>query len=83
MFYLVLSAVFTIFVMVLIGRRMEMKPNRIQTAVEAGYDLTNSQMTRENLDARMSGRWFAFIATLFFFILFNNLLGYVPMPTNT
>jgi F-type H+-transporting ATPase subunit a len=82
-FFLLLSSIFTIVVMLWIGRRMEMKPNRVQAAVEAGYDLTNNQMTRENLDARMSGRWFAFIATLFFFILFNNLLGYLPLPTNT
>ena len=82
-FYLILSALFTIVVMLWIGRRMQMRPNRVQTMVEAGYDLTNNQMTRENLDARMSGRWFAFIATLFFFILFNNLIGYLPLPTNT
>src|SRR5205823_5693610 len=28
-------------------------------------------------------RWFPFVATLFFFIWFSNMLGYLPPPTNT
>jgi F-type H+-transporting ATPase subunit a len=31
----------------------------------------------------MAMRWFPFIAALFLFIWFSNLLGYIPLPTNT
>jgi F-type H+-transporting ATPase subunit a len=31
----------------------------------------------------LATKWFPFIASLFFFILFSNLIGYIPLPTNT
>ena len=31
----------------------------------------------------MAAQWFPFIGTLFLFILFSNLIGYIPLPTNT
>ena len=30
-----------------------------------------------------AAKWFPFVATLFFFIWFSNMLGYIPLPTNT
>ena len=81
--YLVLAAAATCATMVYIARRMQDRPNRVQTAVEAAYDLTSNTITRGNMDARMATRWFAFIATLFLFIWFNNMIGYIPLPTNT
>jgi F-type H+-transporting ATPase subunit a len=59
------------------------KPNRVQTAVEALYDLTYNQIARGNMSREMSLRWFPFVATLFFFIWISNLIGYLPLPTNT
>jgi F-type H+-transporting ATPase subunit a len=81
--YLILAAACTCGIMVYIGGRMQARPNRVQTAVEAAYDLTSNTITRGNMDARMASRWFAFIATLFFFIWFNNIIGYIPLPTGT
>src|SRR6476469_4834720 len=86
--YLVLASALTIWVMVYIARRMQMKPNRVQTAVEVAYDLTKNNITGDNLggaciDGSVAIRWFPFIATLFFFIAFSNLIGYLPLPTNT
>jgi F-type H+-transporting ATPase subunit a len=81
--YLVLASALTIWVMVYIARRMQMKPNRVQTAVEVAFDMTKNNITFGNLDASYAVRWFPFIATLFFFIAFSNLLGYLPLPTNT
>ena len=81
--YLLLASGLTIFVMTYIARRMQMKPNRVQTAVEVAYEMTKNNITGGNLDARYAIRWFPFIATLFFFIAFSNLLGYLPLPTNT
>ena len=81
--YLVLASAATIFVMVQIAKRMQMKPNRVQTAVEVAYDLTKNNITGGNLDPSYAVRWFPFIATLFFFIAFSNLIGYLPLPTNS
>jgi F-type H+-transporting ATPase subunit a len=81
--YVILAACFTCFVMVFIARRMQARPNRVQTAVEAAYDLTNNTITRDNMNARMAGKWFAFCATLFFFLWFSNVIGFIPLPVST
>jgi len=81
--YLFLAAALTIGVMVWIARRMAQKPNATQTAVELAYDLVDKQITRDNLDEKMSSRWFPFLATLFFFIWFSNMIGLMPLPFNT
>jgi F-type H+-transporting ATPase subunit a len=82
--YLFLAAAATCFTMVYIARRMQQKPNKTQTAVEVAFDLTRNNITRGNLhDPKMATKWFTFIATLFFFIWFSNMLGYLPLPTNT
>jgi F-type H+-transporting ATPase subunit a len=80
--YLVLASALTIWVMTYIARRMQAKPNRVQTAVEVAYDLTKNNITGANLHGSVAIRWFPFIATLFFFIAFSNLIGYLPLPTN-
>jgi F-type H+-transporting ATPase subunit a len=82
-FYLVLASALTIFVMVWISRRMQQKPNRVQTIIELAYDLTRNNITGSNLDHRAATRWFPFLATLFFFLWFSNVIGYLPLPTNT
>jgi F-type H+-transporting ATPase subunit a len=82
-FYLALASALTIFVMVWISRRMQQKPNRVQLMVELAYDLTRNNITGTNLDQRVATKWFPFLATLFFFIWFSNVIGYLPLPTNT
>src|SRR6476619_3070830 len=48
--YLVLASALTIWVMVYIARRMQMKPNKVQTTIELAYDLTRKNITGTNLD---------------------------------
>ncbi|MDX6653046.1 MAG: F-type H+-transporting ATPase subunit a [Solirubrobacterales bacterium] len=81
--YLVLASVLTIVTMVWISRRMQREPNRVQTVVELAYDLTRNNIAGANLDQKMATRWFPFIAGLFFFIWFSNMIGFLPLPTNT
>jgi F-type H+-transporting ATPase subunit a len=81
--YLVIAAVLTCVSMIYIARRMQQRPNRVQTAVEILYRLMRENITAGNMDERMAARWFPFIGTLFLFILFSNLIGYIPLPTNT
>jgi F-type H+-transporting ATPase subunit a len=82
-FYLLLACGLTIWTMVWISRRMEQKPNRVQTTMEVAYDLTRNNITGGNLDPSMAARWFPFLAALFFFIWFSNMIGFLPLPTNT
>ena len=82
-FYLALASALTIFAMVWISRRMQQKPNRVQMAMELLYDLTRTNITGSNLDHKVATRWFPFLATLFFFLWFSNVIGYLPLPTNT
>lgn len=82
-FYLLLASALTIATMVWIARRMQQKPNRVQTAVEAAYDLTKNRITGSSLQGKTASRWFPFIAALFFWIWFSNMIGFLPLPTNT
>jgi len=81
--YLFLAAAFTCIAMVYIARRMQDKPNRIQTVIEGAYDLTYNQIARNNMPSEAAAKWFPFVATLFFFIWFSNMLGYIPLPVNS
>jgi F-type H+-transporting ATPase subunit a len=82
-FYLFLAAGLTTGTMVYIARRMQQKPNRVQTAVETAYDLTFNNIARGNMEPKTALTWFPFVATLFFFIWWSNMIGYIPLPTNT
>jgi F-type H+-transporting ATPase subunit a len=81
--YLVLATAITIGALTWIANRMTEKPNLTQTTVEVAYDLIAGQITRDNLDEERAARWFPFLATLFFFILFSNIIGLIPLPFNT
>jgi F-type H+-transporting ATPase subunit a len=81
--YLFIAAVLTIFTMVWIAGRMHARPNKVQTAVEVLFSLMRNNITRGNMPDSMAARWFPFIGTLFLFIWFCNLVGYLPLPTNT
>lgn len=81
--YLIIAGVLTTATMLYIANRMTARPNRVQTAVEVLYALMRDNITRGNMDDRMAAKWFPFIGTLFLFIWFSNLIGYLPLPTNT
>ncbi len=83
--YLLLASGLTMGTMLWISRRMHTTPNKIQTLVEVAYDLTAKNITAGNLGegTKMANRWFPFIAALFFFIWFSNMIGFLPLPINT
>ena len=83
-FYLLLASALTIGTMVWIARRMQQKPNKVQMAVELAYDLTRKTITTDNIDdKKLANRWFPFLAGLFLFLWFSNMIGYLPLPVNT
>jgi F-type H+-transporting ATPase subunit a len=82
--YLMLAAILTVVTMTYIAKRMAARPNRVQTAVEAIFGLMRDNIAGpNNIDRGMAAKWFPFIGTLFLFIWFSNLLGYIPLPTNS
>ena len=81
--YLIIAGILTCGTMIWIAGKMQQRPNRVQTAVEALFSLMRDNITYGNLDNTMAKRWFPFIGTIFLFIWFNNLIGYIPLPTNT
>jgi F-type H+-transporting ATPase subunit a len=81
--YLFIATALTTGTMLYVANRMQARPNRVQTAVEVMYGFTRDQITRGAMDEDMAKKWFPFLATIFFFILFNNLIGYIPLPTNS
>jgi F-type H+-transporting ATPase subunit a len=82
-FYLFLAMGLTVATMIWIARKMSAtKPNLVQVAIEQIYKLMRDNITRGNVDEKTAQKWFPFIGTLFLFIWFNNLLGYLPLPVN-
>jgi len=81
--YLFLAAIATCVTMIYVAKRMQARPNKVQAAVEMLYQLMRDNITGGNLDEKMAKRWFPFIGTLFLFIMFSNLVGYIPLPTNS
>ena len=81
--YLFLAAAATIGVMTYIANRMQREPNKVQMAIEVAYDMTKNNIAGNIPEDRLARKWFPYLATLFFFIWFSNMLGYLPLPTNT
>ena len=82
-FYVIVATFLTCFTMVYAARRMHERPNRLQTVVEGAYTLMRDNITRGNMPDKMAAKWFPFIATIFLFLWFSNIIGYIPLPTNT
>jgi F-type H+-transporting ATPase subunit a len=81
--YLIIAGILTCGTMIWIAGKMQQRPNRVQTAVEALFSLMRDNITYGNLSPDMAKKWFPFIGTIFLFIWFSNLIGYIPLPTNT
>ena len=79
--YLFLAAILTCVSMVYIANRMQARPNRTQTAVEVLFGVMRDNITRGNMDDKTAAKYFPFIGTLFLFIWFSNLIGFIPLPT--
>ena len=81
--YVFIAAILTVVTMVYIANRMQARPNRVQTLVETIYAFVRDDIVGGNMDDKMARKWFPFLCTLFLFIWFSNLIGYIPLPTNS
>ena len=81
--YLFLTTALTLGTMLYVSKRMQARPNRWQTAIEWLYTGMKDKIVRDNMDEDMARKWFPLVCTLFVFIWFSNMLGYLPLPVNT
>ncbi len=81
--YLLIAAILTVVTMVWISRRMQARPNKVQTAVEVLYDLMRTRIAGGNMPDSLARKWFPFLGALFLFLWWSNLIGYLPLPTNS
>jgi F-type H+-transporting ATPase subunit a len=81
--YVIIAAILTVVTMLYIANRMQARPNRVQTFVEVLFTTMRDNITRGNMDDRMAAKWFPFLGALFLFIWYSNLIGYIPLPTNS
>jgi F-type H+-transporting ATPase subunit a len=80
--YLVIAGLLTVFTMLFVARRMQQRPNRVQTFIEVVYTAMRDNITKANMSDQMAAKWFPFIGALFLFIWYSNLIGYLPLPTS-
>ncbi len=59
-------------------QRIEEKPSRVQAALDALMNALKGQLTSNFASERLSRELFAFISTLFLFVLFCNWLSVIP-----
>lgn len=81
--YLLIATTLTIATLVWVSKRMQARPNRVQTAVEWAYTGLRDKIVRDNMDDDMARKWFPLIFTLFVFIWISNMIGYIPLPVNS
>jgi F-type H+-transporting ATPase subunit a len=81
--YLLIATTLTIGVLTWVSKRMQGRPNRVQTAVEWAYAGLRDKIVRDNMDDEMARKWFPLVFTLFVFIWISNLIGYIPLPVNS
>ena len=80
--YLLLATIMTVVTMLWISRRMHQRPNKVQTLVEAAYTFIRDQIVGSNMPSSMVAQWFPFLAALFLFLWWSNIIGYLPLPTS-
>ena len=59
---------------------LKLRPTGAQNIVELVYEFAETNIARATLPTKVFARWFPYIATLFVFILINNLISFIPLP---
>jgi F-type H+-transporting ATPase subunit a len=81
--YVLITTALTLGTMLWVSKRMQARPNRVQTAVEWLYSGMKDKLVKDNMDEDMARKWFPLVCTLFVFIWFSNMIGYLPLPVNS
>ncbi len=81
--YVLAAAILMCATMIYVAKRMQERPNRIQTLTEMAFTTMRDSITRGNMPDKLAAQWFPFVGALFLFVWFSNIIGYLPLPTNT
>lgn len=60
------------------SRRLKLVPGGFQNAIESMVDFIQGGILSQAMPEQFVPKWFPLIATLFFFVLFSNLIGLLP-----
>ncbi len=77
MVFLLLAMVVTLVFFLVASRKVALIPKGIANVAEAGVEFIESNMILDVIGPE-GKPYFPFVATVFFFILFNNLIGLIP-----
>jgi len=75
-FFLIISFVVTLTIMLVASRKLSLVPSGLGNVVEAGYEFIRNMC--DDAMGKEGSKYAPFIGTLFFFILFSNLIGLIP-----
>jgi len=75
--FMAIAAVLTALVFVIASRRESLVPTGIANVAEAGVEFVRN-LCVDVIGEKDGLKYFPFIGTLFFFILFNNIMGLIP-----
>ena len=77
-FFLLIAFAITVLFFAIATRRISLVPKGIGNLVEAGVSFVRDGLCVDILGSENGRKYFPFIGTIFFFVLFNNLLGLLP-----
>lgn len=79
--YMAISMVIIIgFGLWVVRRGLSLRPTGAQNVLEMTYEFTEKQIAGPTMGPKVYAKYFPYVATLFLFILVNNLISFVPLP---
>ncbi|MEQ8833394.1 MAG: F0F1 ATP synthase subunit A [Miltoncostaeaceae bacterium] len=63
-----------------VRRGLDLRPKGAQNVFEMAYDFTEKQIAGPTMGPKVYAKYFPYVATLFLFILVNNLISFIPWP---
>lgn len=77
LFFMLIATALTMLVFVIASRKVALVPKGMANAAEAMIEFVRN-MCVDVIGEKEGLKYFPFVATLFFFILFNNIMGLIP-----
>ena len=75
-FWMIIAAVLTAIFFMIAARKVRLVPAGVSNIAEAGVEFVRNMCV--DVMGEQGLKYFPYVATLFFFILFNNLIGLIP-----
>ena len=69
--------------MLYVSKRMTGTPEPHAGGGRVALHGMKDKLVKDNMDEDMARKWFPLVCTLFVFIWFSNMIGYLPLPVNS